>query len=194
MKSKLFRITMTIGVVALLAALITPILYPARAGETSSPDGNGPGEVSVQSQDSSAVPEESHSEDSQVTSSVEGRKTTEDNAYSRAQGSTTELTETASEDPGVTYTYDELGRLVQVEYPNGTIIIYTYDAVGNRASTAVYPAWDVNMDTNVNMLDVIQVGNHWGESGDPGWIREDVNDDGTINMLDVIMIGNHWGE
>ena len=36
--------------------------------------------------------------------------------------------------------------------------------------------------------------NNWGESGDPGWIREDVNDDGIINMLDVIMIGNHWGE
>lgn len=93
--------------------------------------------------------------------------------------------------------YDDVGRLREVEYADGTIITYSYDAVGNRVSTAVslaWPAWDVNMDTNINMLDVIQVGNHWGESGDPGWIREDVNDDGNINMLDVIMIGNHWGE
>jgi hypothetical protein len=50
------------------------------------------------------------------------------------------------------------------------------------------------MDCHINMLDVIQVGNHWGEEGDPGWIREDVKEDGAIDMLDVIMIGNHWGE
>jgi hypothetical protein len=59
---------------------------------------------------------------------------------------------------------------------------------------AVYALWDVVMDWNINMLDVIQVGNHWGEEGDKGWIREDVDDNGKINMLDVIMIGNHWGE
>ncbi len=30
------------------------------------------------------------------------------------------------------YTYDNLGRLVQVVYDNGTTIVYTYDAAGNR--------------------------------------------------------------
>lgn len=32
----------------------------------------------------------------------------------------------------VSYTYDSLGRLVQVTYDNGTIITYSYDAAGNR--------------------------------------------------------------
>jgi YD repeat-containing protein len=30
------------------------------------------------------------------------------------------------------YTYDNMNRLVQVVYDNGTTIQYTYDAVGNR--------------------------------------------------------------
>ncbi len=30
------------------------------------------------------------------------------------------------------YTYDNLGRFVQVVYDNGATIVYTYDAVGNR--------------------------------------------------------------
>jgi YD repeat-containing protein len=30
------------------------------------------------------------------------------------------------------YTYDSLNRLVQVAYDNGTTIVYTYDAAGNR--------------------------------------------------------------
>ncbi len=32
----------------------------------------------------------------------------------------------------VQYTYDNLGRLIQVVYDNGATIIYTYDAAGNR--------------------------------------------------------------
>lgn len=32
------------------------------------------------------------------------------------------------------YTYDSLGRLTQVTYDNGTTIVFSYDAVGNRAN------------------------------------------------------------
>ncbi len=37
----------------------------------------------------------------------------------------------------VSYTYDPLGRLVQVTYDNGSSIVYTYDAAGNRTSVVV---------------------------------------------------------
>ena len=56
------------------------------------------------------------------------------------------------------------------------------------------PDWDVNADGNINILDVARVGLRWGESGEPGWIREDVNNDGKVNILDVALIGIHWGE
>ena len=35
-----------------------------------------------------------------------------------------------------TYKYDSLGRVIEVDYPNGTVIKYTYDAAGNRTQVA----------------------------------------------------------
>ena len=55
-----------------------------------------------------------------------------------------------------------------------------------------YPDWDVNADSATNVLDMIRIGQHWGETGVVGWISEDVNEDGNINVLDMILIGQHW--
>jgi hypothetical protein len=38
------------------------------------------------------------------------------------------------------------------------------------------------------------IGNHFGETGTPGWIPEDVNKDGVINILDIVYAGNHFGQ
>jgi hypothetical protein len=59
-------------------------------------------------------------------------------------------------------------------------------------SVTVCPDWDVNLDLGVNVLDMILVGGHWGQSGAAHWIREDVNRDGAISVLDMILIGQHW--
>ena len=37
------------------------------------------------------------------------------------------------------YSYDALGRLVQIVYPSGKTVTYTYDAAGNRTSVTVTP-------------------------------------------------------
>jgi hypothetical protein len=55
-----------------------------------------------------------------------------------------------------------------------------------------YPDWDVNGDSATNVLDMIRIGQHWGETGVVGWIAEDANEDGNINVLDMIMVGQHW--
>ncbi len=52
--------------------------------------------------------------------------------------------------------------------------------------------WDINGDDATDVLDMVLIGQHWGESGLTGWIREDANEDGTINVLDMVLIGQHW--
>jgi hypothetical protein len=37
----------------------------------------------------------------------------------------------------ITYTYDDLSRLSQVAYPNGTSVVYTYDVLGNRQTQVI---------------------------------------------------------
>ena len=82
--------------------------------------------------------------------------------------------------------------------PN-TLYHYRAKAVGDGTAygldqtfTTGYAAWDVNRDGTVNVLDMISISQHWGESGTPGWIPQDVNGDGVINALDMIIIGQHW--
>ena len=45
----------------------------------------------------------------------------------------------------VSYTYDQLGRVVTAFYSNGLCIVYTYDANGNRTAianvTSSSPVW-----------------------------------------------------
>jgi len=56
------------------------------------------------------------------------------------------------------------------------------------------PAWDVNGDHVCNITDIAMIGNHFGETGKPGWIPEDVNKDGVINVLDIVYVGNYFGQ
>jgi hypothetical protein len=77
------------------------------------------------------------------------------------------------------------------------------DAAGHPVAVAVidgsvtvqpYPDWEVNQDGCIDVLDIILVGQHFGETGPLCWIREDVNCDGHISVLDIILIGQHFGE
>ena len=53
------------------------------------------------------------------------------------------------------------------------------------------PAWDVNKDGVVNILDLTLVASHFGETGD---INADVNGDGVVNILDLTLVASHFGE
>ena len=53
------------------------------------------------------------------------------------------------------------------------------------------PAWDVNKDGVINILDLTLVAAHFGETGD---IDADVNGDGVVNILDLTLVATHFGE
>ena len=74
-----------------------------------------------------------------------------------------------------------IGEVIPAVPPNITII------VGD------YPAWDVNQDGRVSILDLILVAKDLG-AGTPANLRTDVNRDGTINIQDLIIVAQHLGE
>lgn len=60
--------------------------------------------------------------------------------------------------------------------------------------SATMPDYDVNTDDSCDILDLVLISNHMGETGSPGWIREDVDKNGCIQVLDMALVSNHYGE
>ena len=55
------------------------------------------------------------------------------------------------------------------------------------------PAYDVNEDGQISILDLILVGQYFGKSN-PSNPRADVNDDGRVNITDIVLVAGHLGE
>jgi hypothetical protein len=76
----------------------------------------------------------------------------------------------------------------------GTIIRHTnldFTVADDPDDPIVYKTGDVGRNGEVNVLDMIQIGQHFGETGPAlGWI--DVNEDGVINILDMILVGQNF--
>ena len=55
--------------------------------------------------------------------------------------------------------------------------------------------WDVNDDGQVDLSDLVLVGQHFGETiKEPVSPNPDVNGDGTVDIGDLVLIGIHFGE
>jgi len=75
-----------------------------------------------------------------------------------------------------------------------SITMHGDETVTAECSEAAHVPWDVNCDGDVNEEDMNLLYDHFGETGDPGWILEDVKEDGKIDVLDMILVGQHWTE
>ncbi len=71
-----------------------------------------------------------------------------------------------------------------------TNAVYTVNTPINRDEI---PDYDVNEDGQINILDLILVGQYIGKSN-PTNTRADVNGDGRVNITDLVMVANHLGE
>ncbi len=59
------------------------------------------------------------------------------------------------------------------------------------ATTTIFPNWDVNEDTYINVLDIGIVSDNY-DSSSPTNPRADVNRDGFINIIDIGIIVDHY--
>jgi hypothetical protein len=103
------------------------------------------------------------------------------------QGSIIHFSIRAKEIPGVTSL--NLSNVI-VGRPNGTPVDVTL--INTTVEIHHRDRWDINWDGRVNILDIIIIGQWWGEFATPCWVSADVNCDGAINILDMILVGQHW--
>lgn len=65
------------------------------------------------------------------------------------------------------------------------------DTEDTEAVERLTPAWDVNEDRFVNILDLVLVSSNFGQKGP---VPADVNGDNTVNILDLTLVASHLGE
>ena len=107
---------------------------------------------------------------------------------------------------------DGTGSLLSVTFTAKTAgetrVTFSNFQAGNRRSEVIasnipeisitiedsgFPAWDVNQDGQVSILDLIQVAQRLGSTV-PASHRADVNGDGAVSILDLIAVAQHLGE
>ena len=84
-------------------------------------------------------------------------------------------------------------------YGNYSYFIWANDSSDNQNSSSSYdfsmpPNWDINNDGNCNVFDYVLISNHYGETGNSGWIREDVDNNGQIQVFDLVLLSEHYSE
>ena len=54
--------------------------------------------------------------------------------------------------------------------------------------------WDIDRDADADVFDVSGVAVHYGETGDPHWIRADCSINGIVDVFDISLAAVHYGE
>jgi hypothetical protein len=90
-----------------------------------------------------------------------------------------------------TFVWNDEGTFYPYAEWNGKDTVYQWP-VASFSCTATATPWDVNGDGVVDVSDLVLVGTHFGEEGEPGWIPEDINDDGVIDVSDLVILGAHF--
>jgi hypothetical protein len=85
------------------------------------------------------------------------------------------------------------------QYGNYSYLIWSIDDDNNSVSSSSYdfslpPNYDINMDGDQTVLDLVLISNVYGQSGNNGWVRTDVDNNGLIRVLDMVIVSNHYGE
>ena len=93
------------------------------------------------------------------------------------------------------YEYDSLNRLSRVVYDDGTQILYSYDASGNRSQEIVSPLADLDTSGAVDLIDFAALASQWltDVPGDPSAdIAPWPNIDGIVDIKDLAKLAEQW--
>ena len=63
----------------------------------------------------------------------------------------------------------------------------------NNVLFSMPPNWDINLDGDCAIFDLVFISNHYNQSGANGWIREDADNNGEIQILDLVYVSNYFG-
>jgi hypothetical protein len=94
--------------------------------------------------------------------------------------------------PGYNYRVTVDDALLMDCVSNDTWIRFTATEIGHYQIYHTTPNYDVVMDGDVDLLDLVAVAMHYQENGPEGWIREDVDNEGEVNILDLLLVGNYY--
>ena len=84
------------------------------------------------------------------------------------------------------------GRTLASGSADSTVLLWDMSPYLTPITLPEFPAWDVNEDGIVNILDLVTVGEQFGQKDDG--LSGDVNDDGIVNILDLVMVSAHLSE
>ena len=153
--------------------------------------------ISVETADSEAVePTPSEIEDAEVVESMPGM--TED----ELEPTPSETKDDGTVEPTLEGTEDELeptpseaedSEVVESmpEKTEDELEPTSAETEESEATERSTPAWDVNEDRFVNILDLVLVSSNFGQEGP---VPADVNGDNTVNILDLTLVASHLGE
>ena len=84
-------------------------------------------------------------------------------------------------------------KLYDFEFGSATGTVIPTASPNITLTVGEYPAWDVNQDGRVSILDLILIAQRFGETVTAN-SEIDINDDGFINIQDLILVAQHLGE
>ena len=86
--------------------------------------------------------------------------------------------------------FDLHGTTLATGSPDGTVLLWDVPLYHDIVPEPAFPAWDVNEDGNVNILDLVVVSQNLGQS-EPDNPRADVNGDKEVNILDLVLVSRY---
>ena len=86
-------------------------------------------------------------------------------------------------------------RLQNISLSDSSGSIIPVTSLDGNVTVIEFPPWDVNKDGRVDILDLLLVGQHFGDDiAVPIDPNPDANGDGKVNILDLVLVGRHFGE